>query len=589
MALAVAVVCGARVARPLPMVVVLIGCAVGLIARRPWLVCLAGLLLASCLGARALAGLDPPPRQAFVGPVTLLSDPEPAGFGTHVEVRAGGRHLEAWARGAAAGALVDRLAGERVLVEGRVGPLPARRPWLTARHVAGRLEIDVISGWEPGRLVGRAANGLRRTLVAGAAVLPDERRILFTGFVLGDDRGQSALVTDDFRGSGLTHLLAVSGQNVAFVLALLGPGLRRLAQRPRLAVTIACLGFFALLTRFEPSVLRATTMATIATLATVLGREASSIRVLALAIAALVVADPLLVGSVGFQMSVAASAGIVVLGPPLARVLPGPEPVRLPLAVTVAAQVGVAPVLLTVFGGMPVVSVVANLLAGPAAGPITAWGLTAGLVAGLLPAPLAGVVHLPTGLLVGWVALVARSAVAMPLGQLGVASFAGAVVAGSVLWFARRSGRRVVALLAAGAMLAVVMSPAVALRSGAPEPMRRIGEGAVLWRSDGRALVVLDGRVGDGALLGGLREAGVQHLDVVVCRSDAVAINQLLGLLRRRYGPALVVAPSDGSMAGARVPASGSTLELGDLVFAFTLSEGSIDVDVTGGGDGASV
>jgi len=60
----------------------------------------------------------------------------------------------------------------------------------------------------------RAANGVRRTLVAGAAPLSPVQRSLFTGLVIGDDRAQPAGLADDFRGAGLTHLLAVSGQNV---------------------------------------------------------------------------------------------------------------------------------------------------------------------------------------------------------------------------------------------------------------------------------------------------------------------------------------------------------------------------------------
>src|SRR5436189_94520 len=83
----------------------------------------------------------------------------------------------------------------------------------------------------------------------------------------------AADVTDDFRGAGLSHLLAVSGQNVAFVLALAGPMLRRLGLRVRLPATIAVIAFFALVTRFEPSVLRASAMAALAVTASTMGRD----------------------------------------------------------------------------------------------------------------------------------------------------------------------------------------------------------------------------------------------------------------------------------------------------------------------------
>src|SRR5690606_6159961 len=152
-----------------------------------------------------------------------------------------------------------------------------------------------------------------------------------------------------------------SGQNVLFVLAAAGPVLRRLQLRGRLVASLAVIGLFAVVTRAEPSVLRASAMAAIACWAAFAGRPVSRLRILALAVAGLLLVDPLLARSVGFRLSVGASAGLVLLASPLAARLPGPRWLAEPLAVTLAAQVGVAPFLLTTFGGMPVVTVVANL------------------------------------------------------------------------------------------------------------------------------------------------------------------------------------------------------------------------------------
>src|SRR5205823_14924914 len=116
-----------------------------------------------------------------------------------------------------------------------------------------------------------------------------------------------------------------------------------------------------------------------------------------------------------------ASAGIAVLAPPLADLLPGPRVLAGPLAVTMAAQLGVAPVLVPVFGGVPVASLPANLLALPAAGPVMMWGLAAGLPAGLAGGAAARLVDVPTRLLIGWIAAVARWCAGAPLGQLRVA------------------------------------------------------------------------------------------------------------------------------------------------------------------------
>jgi competence protein ComEC len=202
-------------------------------------------------------------------------------------------------------------------------------------------------------------------------------------------------------------------------MALAGPVLRRLGLRSRYVATLGLVAWFALLTRFEPSVLRAAAMAAVAATSVVLARPASTIRILALAVAAMTLVDPLLVWSVGWWLSVGATAGIALLGAPLSARLPGPRVLRDAVAVTIAAQVGVAPVLVSAFGGVPIASVPANVLAVPVAGPLMVWGLPAGVLAGLAPG-LAPALHLPTRLGVRWIALVARVGAAAPIGDVGV-------------------------------------------------------------------------------------------------------------------------------------------------------------------------
>jgi competence protein ComEC len=246
-----------------------------------------------------------------------------------------------------------------------------------------------------------------------------------------------------FRASGLSHLLVVSGENVAFVLALASPVLRRVGLRWRWALTLGLLGFFGLLTRWEPSVLRAGAMAALACTASTLGRPTSRLRLLALAVSAVVLVDPLLVHSLGFRLSVGATVGIALLAAPIGRRLPGPAWLVEPLAVTMAAQVGVAPIALPAFGGLPVASLPANLLAVPAAAPLTAWGLTGGVLAGMAGPPFDRWLHVPTRLLASWLGGVARWGAALPLGQVrtphavAIAGVAAVVSAGRR---ARRAG-----------------------------------------------------------------------------------------------------------------------------------------------------
>ena len=518
---------GALMAVPVPLPVALVVVALAFARRAPVVLCIGAALLASGGSARAWAGLRPPPPQAWSGVATLVSDPGDFYGAVRVDLRVGHRRVEAWARGAAAGRLRDRLAGERVSVAGRLEPLPPEvRARLARRHVAARFTVDEVGAWSPGSPTARLANGVRRTLLAGAQSLPEDRRALFAGFVLGDDREQSVEAVDDFRASGLAHLLVVSGQNVAFVLALASPLLGRLSLGGRLAVAVMVLLLFGCVTRWEPSVLRAVAMTGVALVASTLGRPVSGLRLLALAVTGVLLVDPLLVGSVSFLLSVGACAGIALFAGPLAAALPGPRPLAAALAVTLAAQVGVAPVLVPVFGGLPVATVPANLLAVPAAGPVMMWGLAAGLPAGLVGGAVAHVVHVPTGLLVAWVAGVARFSARLPLGELRVPHVVLLTASACLLAVPRRVGlshRGVrAAILHRGVRAAVLLTVAVTLSAPAfldRAPRRAwaepVAHGARLWQAGAASVVELD-RASPASLLPALRRRRVRRIDVLV-------------------------------------------------------------------------
>ena len=262
-AAALGAVVGAWWSAPVPGLLVLAAVAGTFRWPRVPLVLCAMFLLGSFAGARALEGLDPPAPQAIESWVTLLDDPRPDGTtGVTVTVRWEGRRLEASAFGSAGARLDDRLAGERVLVEGRVRPVDT--DWLRWRHVVGRMTVDRVVAHESAPPIFAAANWVRRHLSEGAESLSREHRSLYTGMILGDDRDQSPATADDFRAAGLGHLLVVSGQNVAFVLALVAPLTTRLRPGGRLVAVLVVLLIFAVLTRFEPSVMRAVTMAGLA-------------------------------------------------------------------------------------------------------------------------------------------------------------------------------------------------------------------------------------------------------------------------------------------------------------------------------------
>lgn len=579
-ALALAVALGSKVARPLPLA---IGLGIGLVAssvRRPWLLVVAAGLLASALGARAEGGMHPVVGATVHQVVTLVSDPSPTFGGVRALVRSHGRRLELRSSGSAAGAVSVSLAGEQVAVDGRVRPALAHDHWLHVHHVVGVLSARSVERAGAGTAPWRAANQVRRLLERGARSLPPGPRSLFSGFVLGDDRDEPATVADDFRASGLTHLLAVSGENLAFVLALLAPVLRRLRLGSRCVVTVAAIGFFALITRGEPSVLRAAMMAGLSVSASTIGRQLSPIRLLAYAVASLVLIDPFLVDSVGFQLSVGASLGIVLLVPVLRRSMPGPAPIVDGLAVTLAAQVGVAPVMISRFGGLPVAAVPANLLAVPVAGLVMVWGVGAGLGAGVLGGRVAALLHVPTRLMIAWISGVARQAARWPLGEIRPVGAAVLILGIASVAIGLRTTRSSLVKAGYGLLTLALALPALSIRWSSPALRSEPAAGVVVWRSGSATIVELFSGLAPDQLLATLREAGLRRVDLLVLGRGGPTAAAQTAAMRHRWAVRRVLEPSGGIVPGAAVPSTGSARMIGDLVVTVASMRPALRVDV---------
>ncbi|MCP3934595.1 MAG: ComEC/Rec2 family competence protein [Actinomycetia bacterium] len=390
--------------------------------------------------ARAGAGLSPPQRGDVDTIVTVVADPERRGRGVVAEVRWDRHRYEVWAFGRAANVLAAAMVGEQVGIIGRVAPFTEDWNGYVARHLVGRVSAEVV--WRTRRGSGwwwATTNATRRHLADGADHLSATERGLLLGFTVGDDRELSPEVVGQFRASGLSHLTAVSGQNVVLILGLATPLLSRRSRVVRVSALIVVLLWFGALTRWEPSVIRAIAMAGVSVVSPVPAGRGPRLALLGLVVSGLILIDPLMIWSVGFRLSVAATAGLVVFADRIARWLPGPDTIVQPISVTAAAQIGVAPVQLATFGPMPLAALPANVAAGPVAGPLMVWGATVGLIAGWMPDGVAVAMHLPTRLMTGWVAYVARSGASSGLPKVGFPAFA-AVVSVIVIWRMLRRG-----------------------------------------------------------------------------------------------------------------------------------------------------
>ena len=414
-----------------------------------------------------------------------------------------------------------------------------------------------------------------RGAVAHESLAP---RALVPALVDGDDAAIPDDLEEDFRRSGLTHLLAVSGTNLTIVLASVLAVARAVGIRRRwwsLLAVLAVVGF-VLVARPEPSVLRAAGMGLVGVVALGVG-AAGGVRALSVAVLALLAIDPWLGRSPGFVLSVCATAGIVVLAPIFAERLRWcPRWIAVALAVPLAAQVACTPALVALSGEVSVVAVLANLLAGPAVAPTTVAGLLGGLV-WLVWEPLGSMSGTLAALGARWIVAVGRTAGGLEGAAVAWEgpwwlSLLALPVSVAVLWWVLR--RPTVAVGVVLALVVVVWRPPSP--GWPPDDWVLVacdvgqGDGLVVDAGDGR-VVVIDTGMEPGPVDRCLRSLGAEHVAaLVMTHADADHVAGWAGVVRGRRVDAVVTGPSGGPEV-PDVPvvmaAAGDVIEVGEVRF----------------------
>jgi competence protein ComEC len=412
------------------------------------------------------------------------------------EPRSGAMQLTAY------GLTPPLAAGQRIAIEARLDrPLGFRNPGTydyaarLFRHgitVVGTARGERITALDdrdpawPTRFKHEAVGAMRQAL-------PPVSAALLAGLLLGDRTDLPPDVDRAFRRAGVYHILAVSGFNVALVASTVW-ALLALARAPRRLATLGALAVvvgFAAVVGGQPSVLRATLMAVLVLAALLLEREASVLNGLALAAVAILAVRPAELHDPGFQLSFAATAGIVLAPLPRHRLIAA-------VAVSAAAQLAVLPISLAHFNQLSTIGILANLVVVPLAGLATVLGLFA-VAAGPVSATIAGWLFAAT-----WPVLLAlRGAVAAAAavpgavvhgpapGAAAIVCYVAALALGLAAWRLRGTRLGLARRLAAGA---VALAAASAL--------------ATLWPAlrpaDGRLRVtVLDVGQGDAIVVEG--------------------------------------------------------------------------------------
>lgn len=523
---------------------------------------------------------------------TVTAEPRPIARGWQVIVRVD--QLDGVATRQRAALTLDEdppALGERWELVASARPLPdgGYGRWLSRQHAAVVLDpvsMTVIAS--PGRLA--TGSEYVRERVRQAATRHNEPATggLLVGFVIGDRRLLPDADQEAMRATGLTHLTAVSGSNVAIVIGgVLGlVSLLGLHARLRWAAVGLMLPWFAFITRFEPSVSRASTMAGILLLATIAGRARDARHALAAAVLVLVLVDPRLAGSLGLLLSATATAGVLIVAPLVRRRLPDRLPRRLAelTSISIGAQIAVLPLLLATFGEVGLASVPANVVAVPFAAIAATLGFVGTAVA---------VVHVPSA---AWL----FAAAGPPAGVVrwtahALADVGGvvhldhpaaviAVIAAAVWVLARRRGRA--ARFAAGLVLVavavallprlVVMVPSTDVHLTAID----VGQGDAFLLESPQARILVDAG-GDGQAARWLVRNGRRHLDlVVVTHPHLDHVGGVPDVLRGLTVDTVWAAPLETSLPEAaevvreaarlgipvRAPVAGEVAEVGDLL-----------------------
>jgi competence protein ComEC len=415
--------------------------------------------------------------------------------------------------------------GDRIEVVGRIRERPDSS--------YGRY-LERISAW--GTLDARSITLLERPIDAATAlesvrrsagelltrVLPEPEAGLAAGILIGLRDRVDRSIAADFTTAGVSHVVAISGWNIAIVAAAIGAVAGRIGRRRRAVVTAVAIAGYICFAGASASVLRAGAMAGVVLLARESGRAGRAAAALGWAAALLLLVDPRLIADAGFQLSTLATAGLIAWATPLTAGLDRWTRGQLPrwlsesLGVSLAAQAATLPVVLASFGRLALIAPAVNLLVVPLVAPAMAAGILAlgggGLVAAGAPEPVGAILAAP-----GWVSLrimigIVEGAAGLPLASLtlepplGTVIGIGSVMAGgaAMAWH-RRAPRRGRAAHDRTTDPAARSGP-FRLATGALVVAVTVAGAVVISRSGGYArITVLDVGQGDAILVEGSR------------------------------------------------------------------------------------
>ena len=428
---------------------------------------------------------------------------------------------------------------------------------------------------------------VRSNFASTAKSISPDSGALVAGLAIGDDSALSKQMLTRMKTLSLTHLTAVSGANCAIVIGGVFLLLKRAGSRRfvTLSLSLFALALYVAVVGFEPSVIRAAIMASVVLLCAFAGRRIPPTVALSWAVILVLSLWPSMVTSLGFWLSVVATAAILLIAPALYKKLATRMPAgfALGLAVVVSAQLWCLPMLVNLSGGLPTYSIVANLLAEPLVAPITVLGILALVVAIVFP-PLAALLYWLASFaaygieMISNLALLPAATIWWPEGALGILLMVVSVGAISLMIISRMRKQAIFAITLVALTFVSFSGSAVARSQTWPGTDWQVvscdvGQGdATVIRSSGQTMLIDVGRDPE-PIAKCLETLGISQIEVLLLTHfDADHVGGLAGALKRAKVSQALISPFDDErpqvavaldqLAEANV--SVSTAEVGD-------------------------
>ncbi len=304
------------------------------------------------------------------------------------------------------------------------------RKFLASRRVSGTMSAQskaiTIMGDNKALWLKNTGYKLRHNMIDTLnSCMPAKESSVLAGMLIGYTDDMPEEMEEDFRRAGLSHVMAVSGANIAFLLAPLLWLLKKIGFNPRWSSVLAfpSMIFYVFATGMEASVIRAAIMAGVTLTGMLLWRKADIYCSLAVSAIIVLISNTFMLFDLGFILSFSATLSLVMLYKPIFSRLPVriPKIIRDTLAGTIAAQIGVIPIIAYCFNTFSIISVFTNLLIVPLTGIITVLGAILIIIGNLL-LPVAKLLGIIVSVVVNIMLFVTEKMAAIPWAEINLAT-----------------------------------------------------------------------------------------------------------------------------------------------------------------------